>query len=227
MSRVAALLKQHDNRNKDIFKLEAGEGAWIRFMPPYDRSYISVAQGMGGDMDPLTGICQCRVHGFLPRWPLEKSKKDGQYFGTNWRCQKDLKQPCPFCEFFDELGKPDAEIKRQHGSKMNAFLHIFVKELGTCKKWFISKTVMKRIGEIYDTLPNIGDPQKGRNVYVKRRGTKFDTEYDFKVSEKETRLPITEDQYPDDITSIITDFPVVKGPNTAMAILKAAFPGMI
>lgn len=236
MGSADALLKVYDKNNSRTFKISAGEAKYVRLLPPYDIAYRKKAEKLGVTMDPKLGIVIPRVHKFLPKLNPSKEEIDrAQKFNkgdkmpvTNYRCLRDFKKPCPFCSFFDALGKEDKEIKFQYGSKPNPFADFYVKDLGICQRYYMPKTVMERICEIYDILPQLNHPTKGRNLIISRKGsTQFDTKYDVEVSKKVTKLPIGEDQYPDDILDELSSLVIIPGPKTAHKVLALKFPGLV
>lgn len=234
MSNVDKLLDVYDRKSKTAFTLEAGESAIVHLLPPYDPSYEKIAEDAGARMDPHTGILICRTHSFLPRLPLEKGEGKDYYYSTNWRCLQDFHKPCPFCAFFDSLDrKKDWEIVGKHGCRPRPMVDLYLKEDGICKRWYMTqKRTLERFRDLFDTLPELNDPAKGRWLSIKRVGADKSTEYHIKVLDLKTKsgkpLPFTlpEDQYPDDITSELNNMPIIPGSKSAAKVLQAQFPEM-
>lgn len=235
MGAADKLLKQYDSKPGKTFKIGAGEKKYVRLLPPYDPEVALRAKKMGAVMDAKLGMCSCKVHKFLPKLNPTKDEIDrAQKFGkgdkipvTNYRCLRDFKKPCPFCQFFDNLGKADREIAREYGSSPSTWADFYVKDIGMVQRWYLPKSIITRIGEIFDILPNLNHPTKGRNLLIARTGTTmFDTKYTAEVSKKVTPLPLSDDQLPSDLLQEIENNVVVPGPKTARKVLKLKFPDL-
>lgn len=226
MGSADRFLDLYNRKNNRYFKLAAGEKKIARFMPPYDPSYALKAKKLGAMMDSKIGMCGCRQHGFLPRLPLEANRQGGGFFVTNWRCLADMKKPCPLCAFFDGLPEADKEIRFRHGARPQAWIDLYVKESGSVLRWFLNKTTVERVQDIFNTVPTINDPAKGRNLEIHRTGTGFETKYSIKVLEKRMPLP-PKAEWPRDILEELDNMPIIKGPVSTKKVVKAAFPDLL
>lgn len=241
------LLKQWDTKTRATFKIKAGEKHVMRLLPPYPAEYLKRAEELGATMDPRLGIVVIHAHKFLPKLnPSKDEIERAQKFQrgpdkrpvTNYRCLRDFRKPCPFCQFFESLGKDDKEIRYQYGCKAEATADFYMRALGICQRWYsMPKTVVERIYQIADILPQLNDRKYGQYLVVGRTGsTQYDTTYEVNVRPRKkspsgkdilTPLKLPDEQFPDDLLDYVKEYPVIPGPKAAMKVIRLKFPEMV
>jgi len=221
MSRARKLLDQWDKGSSGrSFKMRDGERMWIRFLPGYDRKAVRKAEELGCVMDRKTGILIVRQHPWLPNIEGEP-RRDGRPVITNYRCMRSINLPCGFCKFFENLPEHDRKSLYKHFSNPKMVVDLYVKSIGSIKRWFTGKENLEKIVQMFDFIPDLNDLEKGRFVQIMRSGSDMTTKYSFKPSQKVKPLEID----PEELPYILDELQNMGTPNEkkCRAILEAAF----
>lgn len=200
MSRLNKMLKQFDRGSSRALEVNDGEEIEIRLLPAYPKEYIQKAKDLGAQIDPMSGIMVFTKHNWLPMLGKDNKDDKGKLRKTSYRCKKDLKRPCAFCEFFENLPREDKELKYKHGRTAKGCCDVLVVETGDIKRWFLGKKLMTRMEEIMDLYPELNHPKRGRSLFLRRKGTQLNTEWFLKVGKKPIEVTL-----PDDLPDILDE----------------------
>jgi hypothetical protein len=116
----------------------------------------------------------------------------------------------------------DATAAQEHQKKGRALVHVFRPHLGKIQSFFHSGKTLKEINKLFNFHPDINVIGKSRKIYIKRTGTKFQTEYEIaKVGTKHVPITIPEEEWPD-LVAEIKEVPSLD-PEQAAKVLKLKF----
>lgn len=224
MSKARDLLAEWDKGSSGYsFKLANGQATWVRFMPPYPKKHgAKELKRAGAKLDVNSGILVVHQHGWMPDTVSDNPiRDDGKHRMTNYLCPKITGGRCPFCDFFDRLGKPDGSIRSRHKRKPKMIVDMYVKASGDVKRWFQGKQTLEKLVQLFDIEPLLNHETKGRSVNIRRVGEGFDTQYQFTPSRKRAVAPFDLDECPD-IIEALEGWPIAT-PKQAKESLKIAF----
>lgn len=122
--------------------------------------------------------------------------------GQNLPCPRRLfNQPCPVCDRSWQLKKEGKEQEsRDHWSSWQAYMNVIeLKEDGTpaedpprIRVWSVSKKVLDMLLDELNETGDFTDLATGRDVEVRRRGEKFETEYRIKLAPQPSAITYLE-----------------------------------
>lgn len=197
MSRLNKLLQKFDRGSSRALQVEDGQTVEVRLLPPYGKDDIARAKALGGDLDPASGILVYTVHPWLPMIGENNRDEQGNLRRTTYRCKKDFKKPCGFCEFFDNLDKEDRDLMYRHGRQGLGMCDVYVRETGETKRWFLRKKLMERMEEIMELYPELNDQKRGISLFISRKGSGLQTRWSVKPGSKRWPLKVNLDDLPD------------------------------
>jgi len=207
----------------NTFKLKSGDSEIIRLRPRYPKSAQEEATKKGVLFDYKMGIMVMKQHGWLPRIDSDAVNNQGERRGGSYFCMRQLGKPCGFCNFIEKLPEADKDIRKEYGVSNKTILDVYVKSTGSWKRWYTSKTNLETLITLFELVPTVNHPTKGKWLKIKRTGSgMFDTKYTIIPAKYKKPFEAEEDEYPDLIKGVLGDLRKA-GPKSCRKVLKLAF----
>lgn len=223
MGKLDEILNRYEKSTGRAFKLEPGQKARIRLLPPLSADNAEEAKKKGGVLDEDSGVLSWRIHRSFVR--LDESGKpvkfNNELSKTNYRCLMDKGIPCGFCKWHIGLSDQDKKDMKDGRSQVQSAIDIWNYKLGMAQRWFFSKTVFIQLQSLFNTYRKLNSPKFGRNLMVQRFGAGFQTRYTI-TAFKKSLFEVDKDEW-----SYIVDeldlVPCVEDPKTIRKIIRLTY----